>query len=81
MQISTHSQLTLNELKGALLTNEHGVEFRIHDFYVNINDLTNVLVSVRRYDREGNLEDFTAGLYLSEIKDWIIQIQRVNLHD
>ena len=81
MKISTHSQLTLNELKGALLTNEHGIEFRIHDFYVNLNDLTKVLVSVRRYDREGNLEDFSAGLFLSDIKDWSIELQRGHLHD
>ena len=38
MQIGKDSSLSLNELKGALVTNEHGAEFRIHDFYVNLDD-------------------------------------------
>ena len=36
MKIDKHSSLSLNQLKGALLTNKHGVEFRIHDFFVNL---------------------------------------------
>ena len=76
MQISTHSLLTLNQLKGALLTNEHGAEFRILDFYVNLDDATKVLVSIREYDDEGNLEDDSCGVYLSSLKNWSIQLQR-----
>ena len=37
MQIGKNSSLSLNELKGALLRNEHGAEFRNHDFYVNLD--------------------------------------------
>ena len=40
MQIGKDSSLSLNELKGALLLNEHNAEFRIHDFYVNLDDAT-----------------------------------------
>ena len=68
--------MSLNELKGALITNEHGMEFRIHDFYINLDDATNVLVDIRGYDEEGNLEDYSSGVYLSSIKNWTIQLQR-----
>ena len=76
MQIGANSSLSLNELKGALVTNEHGAEFRIHDFYVNLDDATKVLVSIRGYDDEGNLEDGSCGVYLSSLKNWSIQLQR-----
>ena len=76
MKIEKDSSLSLNELKGALITNEHGMEFRIHDFYINLDDATNVLVDIRAYDEEGNLEDYSSGVYLSSIKNWTIQLQR-----
>ena len=70
MQIGKDSSLSLNELKGALLRNEHGAEFRIHDFFVQLDDATKVLVSIREYDDEGNLEDGSCGVYLSSLKNW-----------
>ena len=76
MQIGKDSSLSLNELKGALLTNEHGAQFRIHDFFVQLDDATKVLVSIREYDDEGNLEDGSCGVYLSSLKNWSIQLQR-----
>ena len=76
MKIEKDSSLSLNELKGALITNEHGMQFRIHDFYINLDDATNVLVDIRAYDEEGNLEDYSSGVYLSSIKNWTIQLQR-----
>lgn len=76
MQIGKDSSLSLNELKGALLTNEHGAQFRIHDFFVELNDATKVLVAIREYDDEGNLEDDSCGVYLSSLKNWSIQLQR-----
>ena len=78
MKIEKNSSLSLNQLKGALLTNEHGVEFRIHDFFVMLDDATRVLVSIKEYDDEGNLEDETCGVYLHTIKDWTIQLQGGN---
>ena len=76
MKIGKDSSLSLHELKGALITNEHGMEFRIHDFYINLDDATNVLVDIRGYDEEGILEDYSSGVYLSSIKNWTIQLQR-----
>ena len=76
MQIGKDSSLSLNELKGALVTNEHGAEFRIHDFYVNLDDATKVIVSIRGYDDEGNLEYDSCGVELASLKNWSIQLQR-----
>ncbi len=76
MQIGKDSSLSLNELKGALVTNEHGAEFRIHDFYVNLDDATKVLVSIREYDDEGNLENDSCEVELASLKNWSIQLQR-----
>ena len=50
MQIGKDSSLSLNELKGALIKNEHGAEFRIYDFYINFDDATKVMVSIKEYD-------------------------------
>ena len=76
MKIGEDSSLSLNELKGALISNEHGMEFRIHDFFVKLDDATNVLVAIRGYDDDGNLEDHSCGVYLSSLKNWTIQLQR-----
>ena len=76
MQIGKDSSLSLNELKGALLRNEHGAEFRIHDFFIQLDDVTKVLVAIREYDDEGNLEDDSCGVELASLKNWTIQLQR-----
>ena len=75
MNIDQHSSLSLNALKGALLTNEDGAEFRIHDFCVNLDELTEVLVLIKEIDKNGNLDDETIGLYFSSLKKWTIQLQ------
>ena len=36
MKIGKYSSLSLNELKGALLTNEHGLQFRIPVSYTHL---------------------------------------------
>tara|TARA_R100000458_G_C8069632_1_gene109013 strand:+ start:83 stop:334 length:252 start_codon:yes stop_codon:yes gene_type:complete len=78
MKIGENSSLSLDELKGALLTDEHGAEFRIIGFYVGLGDVTDVLVSIMGYDEEGNLEkDNISGVSLSSIKNWSIQLQRL----
>ena len=55
MKIDGNSQLPLTALKGALLINEHGAEFRIEDFVVQLDDVTDVWVSLREYDKDGEL--------------------------
>ena len=75
MKIEKNSSLSLNDLKGALLTNEDGAKFRIHDFSVELDNLTEVLVSIREIDNKGNLDDETIQLYFSSLKKWTIQLQ------
>jgi len=76
MKIGKNSSLSLNDLKGALVINEHGAEFRIHDFYVNFDDVTKVMVSIREYDEEGNLMDDSCGLDLASLQKWRIHLDR-----
>ena len=75
MRIGTDSQLPLPALNGALLTNEHGAEFRIHDFFVNLGDATKVMVRLKGHDEEGEPTEGTVGVYLDSIKSWKIQLQ------
>ena len=75
MKIGNDSQLPLTALKGALLTNEHGAEFRIHGFFVELGDVTKVMVSIKGYDEEGEPTEGTVGVYLDSIKSWKIQLQ------
>ena len=76
MQIGKDSSLSLNELKGALLFNEHNVEFRIYDFYVNLDDATKVMVSLQKSDVYGDFEMHSCGVELASLKNWTIQLQR-----
>ena len=72
MKIGNDSQLPLAALRGALLTNEHGAEFRIHGFFVELGDVTKVMVRLKGHDEEGG----TGGtVYLDSIKSWKIQLQ------
>ena len=75
MKIGDDSQLPLTALKGALLTNEHGAEFRIHDFFVNLGDVTKVMVSLKGHDEEGEPTEGMVDVYWDSIKSWKIQLQ------
>ena len=67
MKIGNDSQLPLTALKGALLTNEWGAEYRIHGLLVDFGQSPEV-VSLKGHDEEGG----TGG---SVIKSWKIQLQ------
>ena len=75
MKIKEDSVLPLAALKGALLTNENGAEFRIQEFTVQLDDVTNVLVSLARYDEEDGELIVEASIPLSSIESWTIQLQ------
>jgi len=75
MQIDKTSSLPLYVLKGALLTSDSGREYRIIDFYVHIEEVTDVMISVRPYDEYGILEPETCGFQLSTLKGWSVQLQ------
>ncbi len=76
MQIGKDSSLSLNEIKGALLFNEHNETFRIRDFYVNLDDATKVMVSLDKSDVYGDFELHSCGVELASLKKWTIQLQR-----
>ena len=75
MRIGNDSQLPLTALKGALLINEQGAEFRIHDFFVNLGDVTKVMVSLKGHDEEGEPTEGMVDVYWDSIKSWKIQLQ------
>ena len=45
------------------------------DFYVHIEEVTDVMISVRPYDEYGILEPETCGFQLSTLKGWSVQLQ------
>nr|BAR30911.1 hypothetical protein [uncultured Mediterranean phage uvMED] len=76
MKIEENSSLSLNDLKGALLIDEHGAEFRIHDFYVDLDNVSEVCVAIKSIDNEDNLNNELTGLVFSSLKKWTIQFTR-----
>ena len=76
MQIGKDSSLSLNELKGALLFNEHNETFRIYDFYVNLDDATKVMVSLEKSDVYGDFELYSCGVELCIIKKLVNTITK-----
>lgn len=72
MKIGKCSSIKLDVLKGALLTNENGGEFYIVDFHTSLDDLTNVLVSIKSADSENNS---LSSVSWASIKNWSIQLQ------
>ena len=68
------SSFDLNILKGALLINTHGAEFRIVGFHFYANDPTNVHVSIRAYNEEGELQKGVESLSWASLSKWLIQL-------
>ena len=73
MQIEKCSAIKLDVLKGALLTNENGAEFRISHFEVNFEDLKSIHVVV--YQEEENFTLDKVSIAWDSIQDWSIQFQ------
>ena len=69
------SSFDLNILKGAHLMNENGAEFRIVGFYFYACNPTDVRVSIKQIDENGNLEKGVTGLSWSSMNSWKIQLQ------
>jgi len=65
----------INVLKGALLTNTNGAEFRIVGFSFYASNPTEILVNIREYDMEtGKLLEGTTGIAWASLSDWRLQI-------
>ena len=73
MQIEKCSAIKLDVLKGALLTNNNGAEFRISHFEVNFEDLKSIHVVVYQ-EKDCFLLD-KQSIAWDSIQDWSIQFQ------
>ena len=80
MKLSPNSTISVDALKGALITNEHGAEFKCIGLAINIspNSSLEAILHVEEYDGEGELMDGTIGLPLANLNDWKIQLQPIN---
>jgi len=70
MKLQKFSSISLDTLKGSLIINENGAEFYIHDFFVELDNLTEINVSIKDVEDGG-----ITGLSYSSIKNWTIQLQ------
>ena len=73
MQIEKCSAINLDVLKGALLTNKNGAEFRISHFQVNFEDLKSIHVVV--YQEEDCFLLVKVSIAWDSIQDWSIEFQ------
>lgn len=79
MKYLANSTLALNDLKGALVSNEYGKEFRIYDFKIALDKpLNEVLVTLISCAGDGSLKysEKEISVELSSMKNWTIQLQR-----
>jgi len=80
MKLSPNSTISVDALKGAIVTNEHGAEYKCIGLAINIsrdNSLESIL-HVQEYDGEGELMEGTVGIPLSSTNGWSIQLQPIN---
>ena len=80
MKLSPNSTISVDALKGAIVTNQHGSEFKCIGLAINIspdNSLEPIL-HVQEYDGEGELMEGTVGIPLSITNGWSIQLQPIN---
>ena len=80
MKLSPNSTISVDALKGAIVTNQHGAEFKCIGLAINIspdNSLESIL-HVQEYDGEGELMEGTVGLPVSSTNGWSIQLQPIN---
>tara|TARA_R100001510_G_scaffold50866_1_gene50204 strand:- start:914 stop:1162 length:249 start_codon:yes stop_codon:yes gene_type:complete len=74
------STVSTNVLKGAVLTNEHGAEFRCSGLGLciissRVEEQLEVVVHMQEYDGEGELMEGTVSVPFNNLKNWTIQLQ------
>ena len=72
MLVLPNSQIRLETLNNALVTNPNGVEYRISHWAVDIQDIHKILVVCHEQDGLG-MDEIT--FTWDSIKDWSIQLQ------
>lgn len=80
MKLLSNSTISADALKGAVVTNEHGAEFKCIGvaFSISSTNLLEPLLQLQEYDGEGELMEGTLGLPLSSLDGWSIQLQPHN---
>jgi len=80
MKLSNISTVSVDALKGALVTNEHGSEFKCTGLSINIlpDKSLEPILHLEEYDGEGELMEGTVGIPLSSTNGWSIQLQTTN---
>ena len=77
MKLSPNSTISVDALRGAIVTNEHGSEFKCIGLAINISPENSLepILHVEEYDGDGELMEGTIGLPLANLKNWTIQLQ------
>ena len=77
MKLSSNSTVSVDALKGAIITNEHGSEFKCIGLALNISptNLLDPILPLEAYNEEGELVEGSIGVPLTSLKGWSIQLQ------
>jgi len=82
MKLSPNSKLTIDALKGAVITNKQGYQYRCIDLVISITNgnLLEPVLQVLPCDEEDEKETLQGqlGFQLSSLKGWSIQLQPHN---
>jgi hypothetical protein len=83
MKLSPNSTISVDALKGAIVTNEHGSEYKCIDLALNISsaNLLEPILQLLEYDGEGELMEGTVGVPFSILKGWSIQLQPTEVEE
>ena len=77
MKLFINSEISPDALKGAILTNEHGTEFKCKGLGIEISNqnILEALIHAQEYDDEGQLIEGDTAFPLSNSDGWTIQLQ------
>ena len=77
MKLLSNSTISADALKGAVVTNEHGAEFKCIGvaFSISSTNLLEPLLQLQEYDGEGELMEGTVGVPLTSLEGWSIKLQ------
>ena len=71
-----NSTVNTDVLKGALIINQHGAEFRCSGLGLNLAESNlEIVIQMQEYDGEGELMEGTVSVPFNNLKDWTIQLQ------
>jgi len=75
MKVLKNSQIRLETLNHAIVTNPNGVEYRISHWEVNIENIHEILVVMTKENDPESILGEEVTLSWNSIKDWSIQLQ------